>query len=64
MKIISRIIVLVVLLSMASCKTKQKPSGQGEDGVKFASSMVNFTPYKVKSGISGYGNGYMGQTNS
>ena len=55
MKIISRIIVLVMVLSMADCKTKQKPSGQGEDGVKFDRSMVEFTPYKANPVFQGTG---------
>ena len=55
MKIISRIIVLVLVLSMADCKTKQKPSGQGEEGVKFASSMVDFTSYKANPVFQGTG---------
>ena len=55
MKLISRILVLFVVLSMANCKTKQKPSGQDEDGVKFAAFMVVFTPFKANPVFQGTG---------
>jgi sucrose-6-phosphate hydrolase SacC (GH32 family) len=55
MKIIGGITMLVLVLSMADCKTKQKPSGRTEDGVKFAPSMVEFTPYKANPVFQGTG---------
>jgi sucrose-6-phosphate hydrolase SacC (GH32 family) len=55
MKILSRIIVLVLVLTMVNCRTKQKPSGQGEDAVKFAASMVKFTPFRGNPVFQGTG---------
>ena len=55
MKLLSRILVLFVVFTMANCKTKQKPSGQNEDGVKFAASMVEFTPYEANPVFQGTG---------
>jgi sucrose-6-phosphate hydrolase SacC (GH32 family) len=55
MKRLTSIIVLVLMLSFIGCRTKQKPSGQGEDGVKFEASMVSFTPYKSNPVFQGTG---------
>ncbi len=55
MRILSRIIVLILVLTSIGCKTKQKPSGQDESGVKFAASMVKFTPHKDNPVFQGTG---------
>ena len=51
MKRLTSIIVLVLMISIIGCRTKQKPSGQGEDGVKFARSMVEFAPFETMLNI-------------
>lgn len=55
MRTISNIFVLVLILTSIGCRTKQKPSGQSEDGVKFEASMVNFTPYNANPVFQGTG---------
>ena len=55
MKKLTSFIVLVLILTSIGCKTKQKPSGQSEDGVKFADFMVDFTPYEANPVFQGTG---------
>ncbi len=55
MKRLSSIIVVALMITSIGCRTKQKPSGQGADGVKFASSMVDFTPYEANPVFQGSG---------
>ena len=53
MKRLSSIIVLALMITSTGCRTKQKPSGQGTDGVKFAGSMVDFAPYEANPVFQG-----------
>ncbi len=41
------------MITSTGCRTKQKPSGQGTDGVKFAGSMVDFAPYEANPVFQG-----------
>ena len=55
MKRLTSIVLLVLILTSVGCRTKQKPSGQGEDGVKFARSMVEFSPFDANPVFHGTG---------
>jgi predicted GH43/DUF377 family glycosyl hydrolase len=55
MKRITSILVLVLLLTSPGCRTKQKPSSQSAGDGEFASSMVNFNPYKANPVFQGTG---------
>ena len=46
---------MVLVLTSMGCRTKQKPSDQGGNVVKFANSMVNFTPFKDNPVFEGTG---------
>ena len=47
--------VLILMLTVFGCRTKQKSSDQSADDVKFASAMVRFTPYKDNPVFQGTG---------
>ena len=55
MKRFTSTLILVLILTSIGCRTKQKPSGHGEDGVKFARSMVVFTPFNANPVFQGTG---------
>ncbi len=48
-------IMLVLLLAAAGCRTKPKPSAQSDGNQKFAGSMVHFTPYTENPVFQGSG---------
>jgi hypothetical protein len=49
------LVILVLLPTTIGCRTKQKPSAQGDEAGKFSSVMVNLTPYEENPVFQGTG---------